>query len=64
MAKTLTTVKIELKDDGNVSVSGPLNSPIIMMDIIGKALIAIAQHAHQAQSPIIQPAAPKIAAVR
>jgi hypothetical protein len=61
--KILATVTIELRDDGNVTVSGPLNNPPAMMDILGKALLATAQHSHQAQSPIIQPS-PKLAIAR
>jgi hypothetical protein len=63
MTKTLATVTIELRDDGNVTVSGPLNNPPAMMDILGKALLATAQHSHAAQSPIIQPS-PKLAIAR
>jgi len=40
----LGTVKILVLSDGNVSVMGPVDNPVIMLNIFGRAMAAVANH--------------------
>jgi hypothetical protein len=61
----LATLEILLHNNGNVTVTGPINNPIAVMDMLSRGLKAIADHfAKQAmekeKSNIITPDKPKI----
>ena len=40
----LGTVKILVLSDGNVTVVGPVNNPVVMLNIFGRAMAAVANH--------------------
>lgn len=40
----LGTVKILVLSDGNVQVTGPVDNPVIMLNIFSKAMAAVANH--------------------
>ena len=40
----LGKVEIIVFTDGNVSVVGPVDNPVVMLDIFGKAMGAVARH--------------------
>ena len=40
----LGTVKILVLSDGNVSVIGPVNNPVVMLNIFGRAMAAVANY--------------------
>jgi len=55
----LGTVKILVLSDGNVSVMGPVNNPVIMLNIFGRAMAAVANHiAESEQRKQVVPEAP------
>ena len=57
-AVVLNTISINLLSNGSVNVSGPINNPIVVMDVFSKAFSALAQYyAQQADnaSPIVRP---------
>jgi len=59
----LGTVKILVLSDGNVSVNGPVDNPVIMLNIFGRAMEAVANHVAKKmedsqvtpQTPIVSP---------
>jgi hypothetical protein len=54
--RVLATLAIDYRSDGNVSVSGPIKDPILIMDVLGKALQAIANFQQEEKAgSIIQP---------
>jgi len=55
----LGTVKILVLSDGNVSVMGPVNNPVIMLNIFGRAMAAVANHiAESEEKKRVVPEAP------
>ena len=55
----LGTVKILVLSDGNVSVIGPVNNPVIMLNIFGRAMAAVANHiAESEEKKRVVPEAP------
>lgn len=41
--KVLNTIHLNILENGKVNVSGPITDPILVMDVLGQALQAIAQ---------------------
>lgn len=56
--KIINTIAINMLNNGGVNVSGPITEPLLVIDVLGKALNALsafyAQKGTQAH-PIIQP---------
>jgi len=40
----LGKVEIFIYNDGNVSVTGPVDNPVVMLNIFGRAMAAVANH--------------------
>ena len=57
--KVLNTISVNILDNGNVQVSGPISDPVLVLDVLGKALMAVAQFQHQNKGRIVQ-ASPKL----
>ena len=59
--KVMATISINLLDNGHVSVSGPIQDPIMVMDTFSKAFAALTQfYVQQKEEPkrILQPVRP------
>lgn len=58
----LGKVEILVYSDGNVSVKGPVDNPVIMMNIFGRAMNAVVNHitARAEEGQIVAPSQPNI----
>ena len=63
-AVVVGTFKIDMYSDGNVNISGPIKNPVVVLDVFGRALSAVADYVtRQAREPIgdvTMPNKPKI----
>ena len=41
-AVVVGTFKIDMYSDGNVNISGPIKNPMVVLDVFGRALTAVA----------------------
>ena len=46
----INTIAINLLSDGGVNVSGPIQNPMLVIDVLGKALNALSQYYTQEQN--------------
>lgn len=61
--KPISSLVINLGENGEITtITGPVNNPIMVMDIIGRALEIIARHIAKSEMErqLIAPAGPKI----
>ena len=61
-AVVIGTFKIEMCNDGSVNVSGPIGNPMVVLDVFGRALTAVADYVarEMAKSGAKSPDKPKI----
>ena len=56
--EVINTIAINLLSDGGVNVSGPIQNPVVVIDVLGRALNALSQYyaqEHNKQNRIVKP---------